>query len=245
MPAHQHAKDPTPQLRMNLLVLCQPLPFAQLPHFLSLAWLCQTDYAAGGFRMLPSIDPTGARTAAVALRHCAALAPLGAVAAALGVTSGWFAGEAAALAGVMAAAALSFRAAPSPATARRLFRASLLYLPALLVCLTAHRLPNTAPVSWGELADRGRAALDAAADALPELLAPGALWRSLSDAAGSLHAPRLRPLEERYAMLLEVQRQLSGVRCPSRAYGDAQPDRGTGDAESAESEPPPPSAAPG
>jgi heme O synthase-like polyprenyltransferase len=57
----------------------------QMPHFLALAWLCKDDYRRGGFRMLPSVDPTGRRTAAVALRHIAFLLPLGAIAAALQV----------------------------------------------------------------------------------------------------------------------------------------------------------------
>ena len=59
----------------------------QMPHFLALAWLCKDDYKRGGFRMLPGVDPAGRRTAAVALRHIAFLLPLGAVAAALQVTS--------------------------------------------------------------------------------------------------------------------------------------------------------------
>lgn len=62
-----------------------PCPLLQMPHFLALAWLCKDDYRRGGFRMLPSVDPTGRRTAAVALRHIAFLLPLGAVAAALQV----------------------------------------------------------------------------------------------------------------------------------------------------------------
>jgi heme O synthase-like polyprenyltransferase len=56
-----------------------------MPHFMALAWLCKDDYARGGFRMLPAIDPSGRRTAGVALRHTAALLPLGAVAVALQV----------------------------------------------------------------------------------------------------------------------------------------------------------------
>jgi hypothetical protein len=35
-----------------------------------------------------------------------------------------------------------------------------------------------------------------------------------------MHWPELRPLEERYAMFLEVQQQLQNIKCPSRAYGD-------------------------
>jgi hypothetical protein len=126
-----------------------------MPHFMALAWMCKDDYARGGFRMLSMIDPSGRRTAGVALRHCAYLLPVGAAAAALGVTSWWFAGEAAALAAVMGAGAASFAAAPSQATARRLFRGSLLYLPVLLVALAVHRRPHAQQLSsWADVRQR-------------------------------------------------------------------------------------------
>jgi protoheme IX farnesyltransferase len=35
----------------------------QLPHFFALAWMYKDDYAAGGYKVLPAVDPTGARTA--------------------------------------------------------------------------------------------------------------------------------------------------------------------------------------
>ena len=53
-------------LGAGALVLAGALQFWQLPHFMSLAWLCRHDYAKGGYKMLPLVDPSGARTAAVA-----------------------------------------------------------------------------------------------------------------------------------------------------------------------------------
>ncbi|MEX2219900.1 MAG: heme o synthase [Phycisphaerales bacterium] len=35
----------------------------QVPHFLAIAWMYKDDYAAGGYRVLPVVDPTGRRTA--------------------------------------------------------------------------------------------------------------------------------------------------------------------------------------
>jgi protoheme IX farnesyltransferase len=35
----------------------------QVPHFLAIAWIHREDYARGGFRMLPSVDPDGRLTA--------------------------------------------------------------------------------------------------------------------------------------------------------------------------------------
>lgn len=58
-------------------VLALALYFWQLPHFLSLAWLCKEDYIRGGYAMLPRYDPLGRRTAACALRNSLYMLPLG------------------------------------------------------------------------------------------------------------------------------------------------------------------------
>ncbi|KAF6258300.1 UbiA prenyltransferase family-domain-containing protein [Scenedesmus sp. NREL 46B-D3] len=146
------------ELEPGSWVLAAALFSWQLPHFLALAWMCQDDYARGGFRMLPKLDPLGSRTAAVALRHCALLLPLGAVAAALHVASPWFAAEAAALAAAMGAGALAFRANPTAASARKLFRGSLLYLPLLLAALAVHRQPNRHVVTWPDVQQQAHTA---------------------------------------------------------------------------------------
>lgn len=35
----------------------------QIPHFLAIAWMYRDDYAAGGYKVLPVVDPSGKRTA--------------------------------------------------------------------------------------------------------------------------------------------------------------------------------------
>ncbi|MEO0483163.1 MAG: protoheme IX farnesyltransferase [Planctomycetota bacterium] len=35
----------------------------QMPHFWAIAWMYRDDYAAGGFKVLPVVDPDGSRTA--------------------------------------------------------------------------------------------------------------------------------------------------------------------------------------
>jgi heme O synthase-like polyprenyltransferase len=72
----------------------------QLPHFLSLAYLCREDYARGGYRMLSLCDTLGRRTGACVLRNALYLLPLGLVATWLGVTSPAFAYEATIASGV-------------------------------------------------------------------------------------------------------------------------------------------------
>lgn len=131
----------------------------------------------------------------------------------LQVTSQWFAGEAAVLAAAMGVGALSFRANPTAAGARKLFRGSLLYLPLLLAGMAVHRQPNTHAVTWQDVKQEARVQLNRVSQLLPEQLQPGRIWEQL-------HWPELRPVEERYAMFLEVQQQLQSMKCPSRAYGD-------------------------
>ena len=49
----------------------------QIPHFLSLVWVCRDDYAKAGFRMLPLIDPGGHLTCLMIVLYSLALLPLG------------------------------------------------------------------------------------------------------------------------------------------------------------------------
>lgn len=134
------------------------------------------------------------------------------IAALLQVTSPWFAGEAAVLAAAMGAGALSFRASPTAAGARKLFKGSLLYLPLLLAGLAVHRLPNTHAVTWQDVQQEAGVQVERISALLPEQ--PGRVWQGL-------HWPEMRPLEERYAMFMQVQQQLQNIKCPSRAYGDS------------------------
>lgn len=115
----------------------------QLPHFMALAYMHRADYAAGGYRMLPLVDPSGRRTAAVALRNALALVPVGFAAGALGVVTPPFAWEALVLSGALAAGAALFWVQPTQSTARRLFLLSLVHLPVLQAASVLHRIPNT------------------------------------------------------------------------------------------------------
>jgi heme o synthase len=145
----------------------------QMPHFMALAWLCREDYRAGGFKMLSTLAPpsaavaaasptlspllaarelvAGRRVAAVAVRHSLALLPIGLAAAWLGLAEpGWhsraLAAESGVLAVAMAAASAAFYARPDAATARRAFRASLAYLPLLMLGMVVHRKRNSSCV---------------------------------------------------------------------------------------------------
>lgn len=132
-------------LDIGAAILGLGLYFWQLPHFMALAWISRKDYAGGGHRMLPLIDPSGKRVAAVALRNCLYLFPLGMLASWVGATSPYFAYESAFITAGLMLCAASFLAAPTTPNARVLFRASLLHLPVFMAAYIVHRRPNTNP----------------------------------------------------------------------------------------------------
>jgi protoheme IX farnesyltransferase len=109
----------------------------QLPHFLAIAWMYRDDYARGGLRMLPIADPSGSRTALVMVVTCSALIPVGVLAVGLHV-GGPFAAIGCALLGLLfLREAVRFDRARTDRQARRVLRASLLYLPGALGLLLA------------------------------------------------------------------------------------------------------------
>jgi heme o synthase len=113
----------------------------QIPHFLALAWLYREDYERGGFRMLPAVDPSGSVTGQMAVLYALALVPVGALGA-LGGMTGWvFAAGSLVLGSVLVGFALSLSARRTESVARRLFLATLAYLPLLLGLMVADRTP--------------------------------------------------------------------------------------------------------
>ena len=62
------------ELAMPQAVLFAILFCWQIPHFLAIAWRYREDYARAGMRMLPTLDPTGHRTAITMLIYMAGLA---------------------------------------------------------------------------------------------------------------------------------------------------------------------------
>jgi heme o synthase len=109
----------------------------QIPHFLALAWMYREDYARAGLRMLSVDDGSGGVTFRLAALTAAALLPVSLVPATLAMAGGVYFVTALALSGLLVALALDGARAPSPARARRLFLATLAYLPALLAVLVA------------------------------------------------------------------------------------------------------------
>lgn len=111
----------------------------QIPHFLALAWLYRDDYARGGFRMLPLFDPAGGLTCQVTLLYCLTLIPLGLMFTLAGLSGWFFAAGSLALAALLVGLSLRLYWARDAAAARGLFRATLLYLPVLMLLMVVDR----------------------------------------------------------------------------------------------------------
>jgi protoheme IX farnesyltransferase len=101
----------------------------QIPHFLAIAWMYREDYAGAGFRMLPGSDAFGRKTSFVMIAFTAFLVPIGFIAFAAGL-GGWASAIGAALAGAyFLRRAVGFGLERTDLRAKRVLRASLLYLP--------------------------------------------------------------------------------------------------------------------
>ncbi len=114
----------------------------QMPHFFAIGWMHRDDYRAAGFALLPAVDATGRRSAAWSLGYTVLLFAVSILPWALGLTGALF-GAAALVAGAgyVWRAAQFFRAGSGrDAAARRLFRASILYLPVVMAGLLLDRL---------------------------------------------------------------------------------------------------------
>lgn len=102
----------------------------QFPHFMAIAWLYRNEYGRAGQRMLTVVDPTGLRAGAQAVVGALALVPVSLVPA-MSPAAGspivycvW----ALVLGAMQIAAAVMFLAHREDRSARRLLRASLIYL---------------------------------------------------------------------------------------------------------------------
>ncbi len=117
----------------------------QIPHFLAIAWMHREGYAAGGFRVLPLVDPDGRRTANATIAWLCALIPISLTPiVAMPDRLGWgYAIVAVLLGAFFLRPAISFATTRDDASARRVFFASIIYLPLLLGAMVVDAIITT------------------------------------------------------------------------------------------------------
>jgi heme o synthase len=131
-------------------ILFAILFFWQMPHFLSLAWMYRKDYARAGYKMLTVVDPTGKRSNRQILYFTIALLPASILTTILGLTGVYYLVGAVVLGlcflyfGILLNMFTKGTAYESAARinvlSRRLFFASLIYLPLLMILMSADKL---------------------------------------------------------------------------------------------------------
>ncbi|MDX2200703.1 MAG: heme o synthase [Phycisphaerae bacterium] len=116
----------------------------QIPHFFALAWMYREDYARGGFRMLPTIDPSGGVTALLALFYAILLLPIGAGLAVARICGVSFLIIHTLLTLGLIALSVAFWRERSMLRAKRLFLGSIAYLPLILAAMALDRVGGAA-----------------------------------------------------------------------------------------------------
>jgi protoheme IX farnesyltransferase len=109
--------------------------FWQLPHFMAIAWIYREDYARGGFAMVPVFDPEGRRTSLLAVSHTLGLLPVSLAPFVFHIAGTAYLVGALVLGLGFLVFAVRFARDLSLRSAKQLFWASIVYLPALLVLL--------------------------------------------------------------------------------------------------------------
>lgn len=114
--------------------------FWQLPHFLALAWIHREDYARAGYPMLPVTDPDGASTGRQVILQTAALVVASVVPFGMGIGGLPYLAAALLLGAGFLAAAIPFGLRRTTEGARRVFVASIVYLPLLMGAMMLPRI---------------------------------------------------------------------------------------------------------
>jgi len=109
--------------------------FWQMPHFLAIAILYRDDYAAGGFKMLPVVDQGLVATGRQMLLYGFALIPVSLMPVGLRMAGPVYFVAAVALGVAFLACGIACALGKGRADARRMFFASIIYLPLLLAAM--------------------------------------------------------------------------------------------------------------
>ncbi len=109
----------------------------QHPHFFAIAWMFRDDYRAAGFQMLPVVEPEGTSTFRQTILFSVLLIGVSVLPTLIGMTGRVYLVGALVLGVAMLAAGIGFTTSRTFGDARRLLKASVIYLPLLLILIIA------------------------------------------------------------------------------------------------------------
>lgn len=107
----------------------------QHPHFYAIAWMYKDDYERGGFKMLPVVDPDGGSTFRQVIWFSVALLPVSLLPTYFGMAGMVYGWGIAILGIVMLMIGLNLQKSRSVQDAKRLLRASVIYLPLFFILI--------------------------------------------------------------------------------------------------------------
>ena len=109
----------------------------QHPHFYAIAWMYREDYARGGFKMLPVVEPDGASTFRQIIWFSAALIPVSLVPTFVGISGKIYMGGMLISGLLMLWVGIHLSRTKTNLDAKRLLRASIVYLPVFFALILA------------------------------------------------------------------------------------------------------------
>jgi len=104
----------------------------QHPHFFAIAWMCKEDYKRGGFKMLPVLEPDGARTFQLIKIFSIVLIPVSLLPSFMGMAGKVYFYGALAAGIMLLMVGMSLTISKSSQDAHRMLKATVYYLPVLL-----------------------------------------------------------------------------------------------------------------
>lgn len=125
----------TGTLHAGAWILFAVLYIWQHPHFFAIAWMYRDDYERGGLKMLPVVKPDGKNMFMQVMLFSLVLIPVSMLPTAIGLSGRIYSAGALFLGLAMLACGAAFTLQQTHASAKRVFRMSLIYLPMLLLLI--------------------------------------------------------------------------------------------------------------
>jgi len=116
------------------------LAFWQIPHFFAIAWIYRDEYAKAGFVMLPSVDSDGTKSGHQSVSHTLGLLTVSLCPFLFHLAGPIYLTAALILGAGYLYCAIQFSRRRDNSAAKRLFFASIIYLPLLLIALVADKV---------------------------------------------------------------------------------------------------------